>query len=62
MKGEGTSPAPSEQHARQLARQRAEAVKHYLVTQHRIDAARLAACLPEIDTDKKARPRVELLI
>ncbi len=55
-------PATPAQRLQQLALRRAEAVKHYLVTKHSIDAARLAACLPEIDDHEKARPRVELLI
>lgn len=45
-----------------LAKKRAENVKEYLVDHFKVDPARLFVCHPEIKTDEKAQPSVELLI
>lgn len=45
-----------------LAKERADKVKGYLVEQKAIDAGRLISCKPVEDKEKKAEPRVDLLI
>ncbi|WP_455375279.1 DUF748 domain-containing protein [Kaarinaea lacus] len=45
-----------------LAKDRAEVIKHQLVTQFKIDPARLFVCHPEIKKEDDAKPSVELLI
>lgn len=45
-----------------LAKKRAENVKAYLVDHFKVDPGRLFVCHPEIKTDEKAQPSVELLI
>jgi outer membrane protein OmpA-like peptidoglycan-associated protein len=45
-----------------LAKQRAAAVKDYLVEERSVNASRLVACQPHIDEDNEAVPRVDLLI
>ena len=46
----------------ELARQRAESVEDFLVNKYAIDPSRTAVCRPELDTDAKAAPRVDVLI
>jgi outer membrane protein OmpA-like peptidoglycan-associated protein len=63
--GEGGADAPPQvpdEQLLQLARQRAETVEDYLVTQHGVSASRAAVCRPVIDSDKAAVPRVDLQI
>ena len=43
-----------------LARSRADNIKDWLVSQHKIHADRLFTCNPEIDKDEKAKPRANL--
>ncbi len=53
----------SEAQLLELASQRAEAVKDYLVTGHGVAAGRLVACQPQVESaDVDDAPRVELLI
>ncbi len=52
----------SDEKLQELVRQRALAIKEYLVQQHGIAPDRLLVCNPELDRDKDGKPRVELLI
>ncbi len=52
----------SDEKLQELVRQRALAIKEYLVQQHGIAPDRLVVCNPELDRDKDGKPRVELLI
>ncbi len=45
-----------------IAKERAFVVKDILIEKHGIDSGRLISCKPEIDSDTKDKPRVELLI
>ncbi|MGD8614316.1 MAG: DUF748 domain-containing protein [Gammaproteobacteria bacterium] len=46
-----------------LAKQRAAAVKDFLIQKHGVSASRLVGCLPQLEIDdEKAEPRVDLLI
>ena len=58
----GEKPTPQEQEKLlSLARQRGDVIKRYLV-EGGADPGRLFLCNPEIDQDKDAKPRAELLI
>ena len=46
----------------QLARNRSEALKDYLVEKQGVAAERLFICHPQIDKEEEALPRVELVI
>ena len=59
---ETAAPEISEDALHELAAARAEQVKHVLVEQYKIDQGRLFLCRPQVDTDPKGRPRVELSI
>ena len=53
----------SEEQLLELASQRAETVKDFLVTGHGVTASRLVACQPQVESaDEDNAPRVELLI
>jgi outer membrane protein OmpA-like peptidoglycan-associated protein len=56
-------PLVDEQQMAELGRQRAAAVKEYLVEKHQIPAGHLVGCQPRIETNKaEEKPRTDLLI
>jgi len=57
------TPGVDEQQLAELGKQRAAAVKDYLVEKHQIPADHLVGCQPRIETDKaEEKPRTDLLI
>jgi hypothetical protein len=45
-----------------LGQARENKIKDYLISEHKVDSSRLILCAPELDKDKDAKPRVELVI